>query len=60
MNIEEFKQSVVPRQLRLDDTDNLKDGMVIATQANPDQSLMIIDILNVYDVSVIEIDETFH
>ena len=60
MDIEEFKQSVVPRKLMLDDTDALKGGMIIATETNPDQSLMIINVLSVYDVSVIEIDENFH
>jgi len=60
MNIEEFKQSVVPRQIRLDDTDKLKHGMVIATEANPDLPLMIHSVLNENDITVIEVDETFH
>lgn len=60
MNIEEFKLSITPRQLRFDDTDTLKEGMVIATEANPDLPLMIMSVLNENDLSVIAVDETFH
>ena len=46
MDIEEFKQSVKPRQLRLDDTDTLKEGMVVFTKSNPEQPLMVYSVLD--------------
>jgi len=60
MNIEEFRQSVVPRQLRLDDTDAMKEGMVVFTLSNPEQPLMVHSVLDELFISVIEIDEIFH
>ena len=57
MNIEEFKQSVKPREIRVDDTDRLREGQVIETATGP---LMIIEVLNEMALGVIEVDEIRH
>jgi len=59
MDIEEFIQSVIPKEIRVDDTDKLEKGMIILTAANP-KPLMIIDVLNEMALGVIEIDEVMH
>jgi hypothetical protein len=57
MNIEEFKQSVIPREIRVDDTDRLEEGMVLPTPTGP---LMIMVILDEMALGVIDIDEMVH
>lgn len=57
MNIEEFKRSVIPREIRVDDTDRLEAGMILVSNTGP---VMIIDILNEMALSVIEVDEVIH
>jgi len=57
MNIEEFKRSVTPREIRVDDTDRLEKGMIISGYSKP---LMIIDILDEMALGVIEVDEVVH
>ena len=57
MNIEEFKRSVIPREIRVDDTDRLEAGMILTSK---DKLVMIIDILNEMALSVIEVDEVIH
>ena len=57
MDIEEFKRSVIPREIRVDDTDRLEVGMILTSRAKP---LMIIVILNEMALGVIEIDEVIH
>ncbi len=57
MNIEEFKRSVTPKEIRVDDTDRLEVGMTLTSNSKP---VMIIDILNEMALGVIEIDEVVH
>ena len=57
MNIEEFKRSVTPKEIRVDDTDRLEVGMILRGNSKP---VMIIDILNEMALGVIEIDEVVH
>ena len=52
MNTEEFKQSNIPKQVRVDDTDNYKAGMKI-TFIGHDRPFIIMDVLNEYDITVI-------
>jgi len=60
MDIEEFKRSVIPKEIRVEDTDRLEKGMIILTAANPGQQLMIIDVLDEMALGVIEVDEVLH
>ncbi len=57
MNIEEFKRSVIPREIRVDDTDRLEAGMILTSK---DKLVMIIVILDEMALSVIEVDEVIH
>lgn len=57
MNIEEFKRSVIPKEIRVDDTDRLKAGMILVGNAG---LVMIIDILDEMALGVIKVDEVIH
>ena len=57
MNIEEFKRAVIPKEIRVDDTDRLREGMIIESNQKP---VMIIDVLDEMALGVIEIDEVIH
>ena len=52
MNTEEFIQSNIPRQVRVDDTEDYKAGMKIALADKP---FIIMDILNEYDLTVLAV-----
>lgn len=57
MNIEEFKRSVIPKEIRVDDTDRLEEGMILTSNS---RLVMIIDVLDEMALGVIEIDEVIH
>ena len=50
-HIEEFKQSVVPKEIRVDDTDRLEKGMIIPPTDNS-RPLMIMDVLKIIANSI--------
>ena len=52
--IEEFERSNIPKQVRIDDTDSYRAGMKIPLFGE-DKNFIIIDILNQYDLTVIEL-----
>ena len=52
MNIEEFKQSITPRHMKLDNTEEFERGDVILTCEG--QEYIIMDVLNYNDIFVIE------
>ena len=54
MNIEEFKRSNIPKQVRIDDTDTYRSGMTIVFIGD-EQPFIIMDVLNEYDITVIEL-----
>ena len=54
MDTKEFKQSNIPKQVRVDDTDDYKAGMKINFIGH-DQPFIIMDVLNEYDITVIEL-----
>ena len=54
MNTEEFKQSNIPRLFRVDDTEDFRAGMIINFTGH-DKSFIIMDILNEYDLTVLEV-----
>ena len=58
MNIEEFKRSVIPKHVRVDDTDDYRAGMKIIFNGD-EKPHMIMDVLNQNDITVIELD-TLH
>ena len=57
MNIEEFQRSVTPKEIRVDDTDKLEQGMILRGESKP---VMIIVILDEMALGVIEVDEVIH
>ena len=52
--LEQFERSNIPKQVRIDDTDNYRAGMRIGFFGE-EKDFIIIDILNEYDLTVIEL-----